>query len=360
MLAKDSEKLIKFVSDLAGDRFLKVEKDLGAGFFRLKITEAEKRQARHDIRHVEDCVIELLRNARDAGAKRVFVSTAKVADNWRCLRIIDDGNGIPDHVHNAVFEPRVTSKLDAVIEDRYGVHGRGMALYSIKTTAEDVKLVSSAPGLGSVFSLNVCLDKLGERVDQSTFPRISKVKKKTVIKGPHNILRATAEFVLDHPEISLFVGSPAEIMATMIKESKREAHSLLPIDNIPYYRRLARVRDANELADMGIALFDIKISERNAHRVMGAEIEPVQAINSLILQHTDGHQRKESHDIYITDNNLTKNISQDDLKTFTQAIKQNFRHLGEKYFIKIDGEPEIKRSRRKITITLPINADQEY
>ena len=39
--------------------------------------EAERRQAKHDIQHVEDIVIEMLRNARDAGADKVYLATTK-------------------------------------------------------------------------------------------------------------------------------------------------------------------------------------------------------------------------------------------------------------------------------------------
>ena len=56
--------------------------------------EAERRQAAQDIRSSEDVVIELLRNARDAGASRIFLATQKTG-NARLLTVLDDGQGIP-------------------------------------------------------------------------------------------------------------------------------------------------------------------------------------------------------------------------------------------------------------------------
>lgn len=61
-----SDKLTDFIEDVTGDSHLRVEDDLGDGFVRLRVSEAERRQARHDIRSSEDIVIEMLRNARDA------------------------------------------------------------------------------------------------------------------------------------------------------------------------------------------------------------------------------------------------------------------------------------------------------
>lgn len=119
--------LADFVSDVLGSSAIRVEENLGDGYVRLVVDEAERRQARHDIRCVEDVVIEMLRNARDAGASQIFVATSRSGDERR-LVMLDDGCGIPDELQEKVFEARVTSKLDTVHEDRWGIHGRGMAL----------------------------------------------------------------------------------------------------------------------------------------------------------------------------------------------------------------------------------------
>ena len=86
---------MNFVSAVSGDAFLKVEENLGDGFVRLKVSEAERRQAKHDIRSAEDIVVELLRNARDAHAQRIFLATAREGD-LRTLTVIDDGVGVPE------------------------------------------------------------------------------------------------------------------------------------------------------------------------------------------------------------------------------------------------------------------------
>lgn len=46
--------LIGFIASVSGDDHLAIEENLGDGFVRLKTAEAERRQAKHDIRCVED------------------------------------------------------------------------------------------------------------------------------------------------------------------------------------------------------------------------------------------------------------------------------------------------------------------
>lgn len=143
----EGDTLSDFIDDVCGESRLRVEDDLGDGFVRLRSSEAERRQAAQDIRSSEDVVIELLRNARDAGASRIFLATQKTG-NERLLTVLDDGQGIPAAQHERIFEPRVTSKLDSAHMDKWGMHGRGMALYSISVNAEEARVLQSEPGLG--------------------------------------------------------------------------------------------------------------------------------------------------------------------------------------------------------------------
>ena len=90
----DTTQLLDFVASMGGERALRIEENLGAGYVRLRVAEAERRQAKHDIRCVEDIVIEMLRNSRDAGAHHIYVATTR-EQNIRTLIILDDGSGIP-------------------------------------------------------------------------------------------------------------------------------------------------------------------------------------------------------------------------------------------------------------------------
>ena len=133
-----------FITDVVGDGYRKIEEDLGGGYVRLCTSEADRRQAAQDIRSSEDILIEMLRNARDAGARNIFIATQHVGD-MRSIVVIDDGDGIPADMHKRIFQPRVTSKLDSAHLDRWGMHGRGMALFSIHENSERAEVACSLP-----------------------------------------------------------------------------------------------------------------------------------------------------------------------------------------------------------------------
>ena len=165
----DANELISFIASMSGEGNLRVEENLGEGYVRLRVSEAERRQAKHDIQHVEDIVIEMLRNARDAGADKVYLATTK-EDGVRTLVFLDNGSGVPQDMQERIFDARVTSKLESMKMDRWGVHGRGMALFSIKQNADEARVVTSGVDLGSAFKVSVAADHLSERADQSSRP----------------------------------------------------------------------------------------------------------------------------------------------------------------------------------------------
>ena len=88
----DSETLAAFLDSTPAGTRLRVEDDLGDGFVRLRVSEAERRQAKQDIRCVEDAVIEMLRNARDAHARTIIMGTSRSGDARRII-VADDGDG---------------------------------------------------------------------------------------------------------------------------------------------------------------------------------------------------------------------------------------------------------------------------
>ena len=108
----DANELISFIASMSGEGNLRVEENLGEGYVRLRVSEAERRQAKHDIQHVEDIVIEMLRNARDAGADKVYLATTK-EDGVRTLVFLDNGSGVPQDMQERIFDARVTSSSRA-------------------------------------------------------------------------------------------------------------------------------------------------------------------------------------------------------------------------------------------------------
>lgn len=68
----------------------------------LRAAEAQRRQAKQDIRSSEDVIIELLRNARDAHATTIFIASWTEGEK-RHITILDDGDGIPSDMHSTVL-----------------------------------------------------------------------------------------------------------------------------------------------------------------------------------------------------------------------------------------------------------------
>jgi hypothetical protein len=120
-------------------------RDLGSGFARLTGPEGARRSS-SPIIHVEDALLELLRNARDAAAAHVFVASTLAGRRLRTLTVIDDGRGIPDPYASLVFEAGVTTRHLTPVPDptaRTGsYHGAGLALYHVRQAAISAEVLS--------------------------------------------------------------------------------------------------------------------------------------------------------------------------------------------------------------------------
>ncbi|MCL2402917.1 MAG: ATP-binding protein [Coriobacteriia bacterium] len=356
--AGERDPLLDFVAGVTGSDVLQVEEDLGAGFVRLNTAEAERRQARHDIRHVEDIIIEMLRNSRDAGARHIFVSSTKV-DKLRLLNIIDDGEGVPDRLANRIFEARVTSKLTSILEDEWGVHGRGMALYSITQNTSKLALCASGTGLGAAFSLEVDTDELKERADQSTWPKIERDDEGGLhcVSGPKNLLRHISEFALMHPKLKVYVGSPNEILATL-KAHGEERINVHRNDSdtqaeIPHCLRPAEVDDPALLVDCARNL-GLELSTRSAYRIDSGEIAALSDVYTSLTKNLP----KETHDVDLTQDMRGLKIEKQDLNSFAGEVERAFDALAEKYYISCNDDPKV--SIKKNTITIKLNFEKEY
>ena len=359
-MAGETSDLMSFVASTGGERKLRVEENLGGGFVRLRVAEAERRQAKHDIRCVEDAAVELLRNARDAGAKHIFLASSRTGDE-RTLTILDDGVGIPENMHERVFDARVTSKLDTMRMDRWGVHGRGMALFSIRENAKSACIVASAEGKGT--SLQVAFDtsELTERADQSTWPTVTTDDdgKLTLASGPHNVVRACCDFALEeHDSCDVYVGSPADIVATARRRMRPYVGnnwSLFAADlnEFGILERLVVAADARELAHVAASV-GLVISERTAHRIISGEITPSVSVYKRLTG--DGKQTGPSEVDLLRDRRALR-VSNDDRTEFSQIMERDFAYLADRYYLSLASDPVVRVSRGKVTVTFKVLED---
>jgi hypothetical protein len=355
-----SDELLNFVSAVSGDTFLKVEENFGDGFVRLKISEAERRQAKHDIRSVEDVVVELLRNSRDAHARRIFLATGREGDR-RTITVVDDGVGVPKGLLDRVFEPRVTSKLDSMVIDRWGVHGRGMALFSIRSNTAEARIAASDTHKGTSVAVSADVSQLAERADQSTWPIVERDDQGAprVVRGPHNLIRRVVEFAVEHPGIELYVGTPTEILATMtaIAKSELDSSDLLfcdDLEKLPVWLRCAAAADAGELVDVAEAI-GIPVSERTAHRVLGQELRPVGTVMDTVLRTEAPAPQAPGPDIYRDRRGLK--IHHTDLAAFRSDLEKAFDTIAERYYLHLKCEPKISVGKDDIRVRFEVEKE---
>lgn len=355
----DKDPLLSFVSAVSGDAYLKVEENLGDGFVRLNITEAERRQAQHDIRGIEDVIVELLRNSRDAHARRIFIANTREGD-VRSLTVIDDGVGVPAHLHEAIFEPRVTSKLETMVTDRWGVHGRGMALFSVRSNVAEIRVASSDAHKGMALAVSSDTTRLAERADQSTWPTVAMGEdgRAGVGTGPHNIIRRVAEFALEHPDVEVYLGTPTEIVATLHSAARHELESarLLFCDDpqrLAVWQRPAVCADAAELVNVAGSI-GLPISERTAHRVLAGSSTSLSPVLHTLTPTVQLEPQKRP-DIYRDRRGLR--IHHTDLAAFRRRLEDAFDTVSESYYVQLKGEPRVTVGRDTITVRFDIEKE---
>lgn len=372
--------ITSFVEEVSGESHLRVQDDLGDGFVRLRAAEAQRRQAMQDIRMFEDVVIEMLRNARDAGASAIFVAVWRDG-NVRKMTMIDNGSGIPHHLHRTVFEPFVTSKLDTVKDDRWGIHGRGMALYSISENVDEAAIVASALGLGSVFHVEANVNDLPERRDQSSLPHvIASEDGGFVLRGPHNIVRTAMEFALDQREdVAVYLGSPNEVAATLLDLSQRSFRLSKVLaddeDAVAFCQRLAFYSDPDDLA-LRCTSLALPLSSRSARRIIDGQIAPLPPLLTTLFKPQastgggeptrrsqngdDSGASDESGDGLLAPRSMQRGqravrISSTDARRFASRVAEAFAEVAEAYYLQLDPrDVSVRQDGSRLHVTLPL------
>ena len=221
-------------------------RDLGAGFARLTGVEGLRRSPRR-LRYVEDALVELLRNARDAGARNVYVASSLRARRYRALTVIDDGRGIPETHKRLVFEPGVTTRHLRPVEDGAAgpAHGAGLSLHHIKNAAVSAEVCSAS----SPTSLRVVFDTefLPERSLQSNSR-----------PSGSNLPATLARFVRAPNAPHLYHASPARILARLLKN-----RIILRGEGAGSSEGVRRAAEA----------LGLEVSSRTVQRVLGGKVE---------------------------------------------------------------------------------------
>ncbi|MBQ9041948.1 MAG: ATP-binding protein [Eggerthellaceae bacterium] len=352
--------LTGFVASVNGESHLRVEHDFGGGFVRLRTSEAERRQAAQDIRNTESIVLELLRNSRDAHASRIYVAMSREGDK-RVLTVIDNGDGMPEDMYDHVFEPRVTSKLDTNHMDAWGMHGRGMALYSIRVNAEKAYVADSRPSLGCAIRVETNVTSLPERKDQSSFPTFELAETGSVnVRGPRNILRTTCEFAIESRDAcEVYIGSPVEIAASLYAFGLSALSTVdrafcRDISQLPLTKRLAATADPESFSELASQM-GLDISPRSARRIIDGEIAELDAVleRVSIVGHEPQKPRQRRRTTDLGDARSFR-LSKDDASRLADAVSVTFADIAERYYLEGDVAPTVRSSKHRILISVPI------
>ncbi len=363
-LARSSgaDPLSEFIEGVCASDPFKVEQDLGQGYVKLRSTEAEKRQAAQDIKCTEDIVIELLRNSRDAAATNVFLATTK-EDGQRSLVMIDDGDGVPEDMWRTIFEPRVTSKLETAHMDKWGMHGRGMALYSIKENTHAAEVVASRQGYGCSMRI-MAGEELAEKADQSTFPTFEESSGVMAMRGPKNILRTSCEFALEHrKDITVYVGTPAQIAATLygygIATVPAYIRAFGDDSELPLTKALGLANGPDDLVRRAGAL-GLDISLRTARRIIDGQSERVDDLSSLMLKRSFKGKQAPNASRGARSHGRTgprPHITAEDRERFLSSVMNAYAELASAYYLAEDVTPEVHLSSGKLVVTIPLAED---
>jgi hypothetical protein len=229
-------------------------RDLGAGFARLTGVEGARRGPSR-ITHVEDALLELARNARDAGAANIYVASTLKDRRYRTLTVIDDGHGIPKSHRDLILQPGVTTRhLNPVTQPGDPVvHGAGLSLYQIMDHSLQTRVLStsSPTSIQATFDTNL----LPERTLQST-TRPSKSNLRATL------IRFTATTNAHSLRLHSYYGPPARILATLLH------HRIIPR------------RDSAGLREAAIGL-GLGVSVRNVQRILRGEVLPVEEVSGV-------------------------------------------------------------------------------
>jgi hypothetical protein len=377
------EGLSAFIEATTGSDYVRIEDNYGHGYVKLKTSEAELRQAAQDVKCVEDAVIELLRNSRDAGAKHIFLAINKEG-SVRHIRVIDDACGIPESMYERVFDARVTSKLDTAHMDKWGMHGRGMALYSIAVNATEAYVAYSAENKGTSIAVSFDTSQIPEKTDQSTFPKFERTDSGFSMRGPKNITRVAAEFAFEcRDELEVYIGSPVEIIAAMYKVgcekysaaqrifSKTSASDASICDAVAFI-------DSPSVGLDYVKKLGLDVSSRSVRRVVDGDIVPAESLAMALIANSfkknlggegelsaDGASGEDATNTSgvlssieaAASPALKVDFEAKDLSKFADELKAAYSNLAYGYYLSTDIEPRITQRNGELTIKIDLLKD---
>lgn len=306
----------------------------------------------------------MLRNARDAHARNIFLAISREADTRR-ITMIDDGDGIPEHLVKRIFDARVTSKLDSIHIDTWGVHGRGMALYAVRLNSKKAFVAATKLEGGSSFVVETDTSVLPEKSDQSSMPVfIRNDSGRIVVRGTRNINRTVAEFAyVDRENCTVYLGSPVEIAATLwdfgcllLPGSTRAF--LDNADELEVCKRLAIASSPENFSSIAASI-GLELSARSARRIMDGEVHGLPSLADTISIAGASKPRKKkargAQDIVGLKDARGMHLNAEDKELLKCTVHDAFASIAQSYYLNPDVDVTVHTRKDSISIRIPID-----
>jgi hypothetical protein len=176
-------------------------------------------------------------------------------------------------------------------------------------------------------------------------------------RGPHNIIRRVVEFAFEHPDVAVFLGTPTEILATLVSLAKAESPATAlafceDASALPVWQRAAAASDASDLVGQASAL-GLQVSERTAHRILSGSLAPLERVTDEAT--VEEPETETPVDIYRDRRSVR--IHSDDLDDFKRGLLDAFDTLSERYYLNVKGEPRVTVSKDEIRVRFQIDKD---
>ena len=245
--------------------------------------------------------------------------------------------------------------------DKWGIHGRGMALYSIAVNAETARVVASDAGKGAALFVETNLDKLGEKTDQSSFPVFERTESGSIaVRGPKNILRTACEFAIEcRHDCTVYLGSLTDIAATLYAFGLSSLTSAMrafcaDASELPVAKRLSVAVDPASFADEAEAL-GLVISERSAHRILDGEIAPVEPLINRVRIEGEADARPAARPAKAPAGDARGlRIAPEDLESFSRRVACAFSDLARDYYLESAVKPDVRVGKDGVHIRIPV------
>ena len=100
----------------------------------------------------------------------------------------------------------------------------------------------------------------------------------------------------------------------------------------------------------------LALSERTAHRIIAGQIDALRPVAARLLRTRDASLA--SRQVDLSKDRRGLRIAKEDLAEFSRSVEKDFSQLAERYYLNLAGDPKIRVSKDRITVSFEINKQE--